>query len=140
MSVPRLRAYARETVVSEKFQAMVHLGMANSWMKDRFDLWIISQAFEIDQSRLAAAIARDGVGQRAVDNEASPTQPRQFCSETVIPILAGVASSVIIGRTATVRRARATTVRVGLCTSSMIPSCAAQEGAFERGTPRRLNM
>ena len=56
MPVPRLRGYARETVVAEKFQAMVDLGMANSRMKGYFDLWIISQAFEIDRSRLAGAI------------------------------------------------------------------------------------
>ena len=57
MPAPRLRGYARETVLAEKFQAMVDLGMANSRMKDYYDLWIISQAFEIDRSRLAAAIS-----------------------------------------------------------------------------------
>ena len=31
--------------------------MANSRMKDYYDLWIISQAFEIDRSRLAGAIS-----------------------------------------------------------------------------------
>jgi len=36
---PVLRAYSRETVVAEKFQAMVSLGMGNSRMKDFFDLW-----------------------------------------------------------------------------------------------------
>ena len=57
MPAPRLRGYARETVVAEKFQAMVDLGMANSRMKDYFDLWIIGQACEIERSRLAAAIS-----------------------------------------------------------------------------------
>ena len=57
MPAPRLRGYARETVVAEKFQAMVDLGMANSRMKDYYDLWIIGQAFEIDRSRLARAIS-----------------------------------------------------------------------------------
>ena len=57
MPAPRLRGYARETVVAEKFQAMVDLGMANSRMKDYYDLWIISQAFEIDRARLAGAIS-----------------------------------------------------------------------------------
>ncbi|MCY3985405.1 MAG: nucleotidyl transferase AbiEii/AbiGii toxin family protein [Roseovarius sp.] len=57
MPAPRLRGYARETVVAEKFQAMVDLGMANSRMKDYYDLWIISQAFEIDQSHLAEAVS-----------------------------------------------------------------------------------
>ena len=57
MPVPRLRGYARETVVAEKFQAMVNLGMANSRMKDYYDLWIIGRAFEVDRSRLAGAIS-----------------------------------------------------------------------------------
>jgi hypothetical protein len=33
LPAPRLRAYARETVIAEKFQAMVALGRANSRMK-----------------------------------------------------------------------------------------------------------
>jgi len=57
MPAPRLRGYARETVIAEKFQAMVNLGMANSRMKDYYDLWMISRAFEIDRSRLAGAIS-----------------------------------------------------------------------------------
>ena len=47
MPAPRLRGYARETVVAEKFQAIVDLGMANCRMKDYYDLWIIGQALEI---------------------------------------------------------------------------------------------
>ena len=57
MPAPRLRGYARETVVAEKFQAMVALGMANSRMKDYYDLWILSQAVDIDRSRLAKAVS-----------------------------------------------------------------------------------
>ena len=57
MPAPRLRGYARETVVAEKFQAMVDLGMANSRMKDYYDLWVISEASDIDHSRLAQAIS-----------------------------------------------------------------------------------
>ena len=57
MPPPRLRGYAPETVIAEKFQAMVDLGMANSRMKDYYDLWIIGQAFEIDPTRLAGAIS-----------------------------------------------------------------------------------
>ncbi len=38
MPAPRLRSYARETVVAEKFHAMVYLGTANSRMKDCYDL------------------------------------------------------------------------------------------------------
>ena len=44
MPGPRLLGYARETVVAEKFQAIVDLGKANSRMKDYYDLWTISEA------------------------------------------------------------------------------------------------
>jgi len=54
---PRLRAYARETVIAEKFQAMVALGRANSRMKDYYDIWLLSQSFQFDGDRLASAIA-----------------------------------------------------------------------------------
>jgi hypothetical protein len=54
---PRLRAYARETVIAEKFQAMVMLGRANSRMKDYYDIWILSRDHKFADDRLARAIA-----------------------------------------------------------------------------------
>lgn len=57
LPTPRLRAYARETVVAEKFQAMVALGRANSRMKDFYDIWLLSQSFPFEDDRLARAIA-----------------------------------------------------------------------------------
>ena len=53
---PTIRAYPPETVVAEKFEAMVKLGMANSRMKDFYDLWILGQDFEFTGSELANAI------------------------------------------------------------------------------------
>lgn len=54
---PRLRAYARETVVAEKFQAMVMIGHTNSRLKDYYDLWVLSRSYAFDDDRLARAIA-----------------------------------------------------------------------------------
>ena len=54
---PRLRAYARETVIAEKFQAMVMLGTANTRLKDYYDIWILARGGEIDAARLALAVA-----------------------------------------------------------------------------------
>jgi predicted nucleotidyltransferase component of viral defense system len=54
---PRLRAYAKETVIAEKFQAMVNLGRANTRMKDFFDIWLMAQSFSFEDDRLARAIA-----------------------------------------------------------------------------------
>lgn len=53
---PKLRAYPRESVVAEKLEAMVHLGIANSRMKDFFDIWFLAQMFAFDGRVLSAAI------------------------------------------------------------------------------------
>jgi len=42
---PSIRAYPRETVVAEKFEAMVMLGIANSRMKDFYDLYVLARDF-----------------------------------------------------------------------------------------------
>jgi predicted nucleotidyltransferase component of viral defense system len=55
-SAPKLRAYPIYTVVAEKFQAMVWLGIANSRMKDFYDLWFIMQKFPFEGEVLSAAI------------------------------------------------------------------------------------
>lgn len=54
---PHLRAYARETVIAEKFQAMVALGQANTRMKDFYDIWVLSRTGEFKDDKLARAIA-----------------------------------------------------------------------------------
>lgn len=56
MPLPHLRAYPPETVVAEKLQALVALGLLNSRMKDFFDLWAISETFAFAGSTLAHAI------------------------------------------------------------------------------------
>ena len=53
---PVLKAYPRETVIAEKFQAMVALGMTNSRMKDFFDLWVLSRDFAFNGATLVKAI------------------------------------------------------------------------------------
>jgi hypothetical protein len=53
---PRLWTYPRETVVAEKFEAMVKLGIANSRMKDFYDLWVMARDFEFEGVLLSRAI------------------------------------------------------------------------------------
>jgi len=53
---PCLKAYPRETVVAEKYQALVNLGIANSRMKDFYDLWIMAHQFNFDGLTLSEAI------------------------------------------------------------------------------------
>lgn len=53
---PRLRAYPRETVIAEKLQAMVMLGIANSRMKDFYDIFILGKDFEFNGPVLVKAV------------------------------------------------------------------------------------
>lgn len=54
---PMLRVYPVYTVIAEKYQAMVMLGMVNSRMKDFYDLAVIARRTELDGATLADAIA-----------------------------------------------------------------------------------
>lgn len=55
-SAPILRAYPKETTVAEKYEAMVSLGIANSRMKDFYDLWVLARDFEFKGDILSRAI------------------------------------------------------------------------------------
>ena len=54
---PRLFAYSLESIVAEKFEAIVSLGVANSRYKDFYDIYMLSGRFDFDGKDLAAAIA-----------------------------------------------------------------------------------
>ena len=69
---PELRAYPVQTVVAEKFHAMVVLGMQNSRMKDFYDLWVISRRFEFDGAVLSDAISATFVRRKTPLPESLP--------------------------------------------------------------------
>jgi hypothetical protein len=53
---PHIRAYPPETVIAEKLQAMVQLGIANSRMKDFYDLCTIAESLSFDLPTLARSV------------------------------------------------------------------------------------
>ena len=56
MPAPELRVYPQYTVIAEKFEAIVSLGMANSRMKDYFDLWVLLRNADLEPSILEQAV------------------------------------------------------------------------------------
>lgn len=52
----RVRMYSPETVVAEKLEAIVTLGIANSRMKDFYDLLVIFRMYELNNETLAEAL------------------------------------------------------------------------------------
>jgi hypothetical protein len=56
MESPWLKAYPPEVVITEKLQAMIQLGIANSRMKDFFDIWMLSREQNFVMPRLRRAV------------------------------------------------------------------------------------
>lgn len=54
---PLIRAYPAYTVVAEKFEAMVKLGIANTRMKDFHDVWFLTRRYKLDGATLRQAMA-----------------------------------------------------------------------------------
>lgn len=57
LPAPKLRAYPPETVMAEKFEALVKLGQANSRMKDFYDIWLLAREHAFKGDALPRAIA-----------------------------------------------------------------------------------
>jgi len=55
---PQLIGYPKETVIAEKFEAMVKLGQFNSRMKDFYDIHVLLRQFGFDAEVLSLAIQK----------------------------------------------------------------------------------
>lgn len=55
---PHLNGYPQESVISEKFEAMIKLGLLNSRMKDFYDIWLMMRWFELKGANLVEAIKK----------------------------------------------------------------------------------
>ena len=56
LPAPKLRSYPKYTVVAEKFHAVCLLGMANTRMKDYFDLWVLLTEGALEPTELRRAV------------------------------------------------------------------------------------
>jgi hypothetical protein len=56
LPAPQLRTYSKYTVVAEKFHAVCLLGMANTRMKDYFDLWVLLSEGALNPAELRRAV------------------------------------------------------------------------------------
>lgn len=63
---PKMKGYSMESAIAEKFQVMVRLDVLNSRMKDFYDIWMLSRAFDFRSETLAEAI------QKTFDNRNTP--------------------------------------------------------------------
>lgn len=80
---PVIAAYPPETVIAEKLEAMAVLGMANSRMKDYFDIYAMCRKMSFDGKVLAAAVRATFRRRRtAVPQALPPGLSREFSSNS----------------------------------------------------------
>lgn len=78
---PRLKGYSVESVVTEKFEAMVKLGLLNSRMKDFYDLWLLTRRFDFDGKNLVEALKKTFHHRQTPLPQASPLFAEEIYDE-----------------------------------------------------------
>ncbi len=68
---PELKGYTPQTLIAEKFESIVRLGLANTRMKDFYDIWRLTQQFTLDQEELSVII-RKVLKNRSTDTNEMP--------------------------------------------------------------------
>jgi hypothetical protein len=71
--------YSRESMIAEKVEVMVKLGILNSRMKDFYDIWMLSRQYNFDGRKLAEAIK-----QTFEQRKTKFVQPREIFSRKFI--------------------------------------------------------
>jgi predicted nucleotidyltransferase component of viral defense system len=56
LPAPNVNAYSKESIIAEKFQAIVSLGYVNTRMKDFYDIFALMSSFDFDYLTLKEAI------------------------------------------------------------------------------------
>jgi predicted nucleotidyltransferase component of viral defense system len=96
---PRVLMYPKETVVAEKFEAIVRFGETNSRMKDFYDLWVLASDFHFNGDTVSEAIENTfrqrkttlpkrvppGIHEAFVENPLKQTQWKAFVRKNEFP-------------------------------------------------------
>ncbi len=119
---PSLRAYPKATVIADKFEAMISLGLANSRLKDYFDIWVLLDQGEVLDFEVSLALANTckrrgtaipesvppGLTQRFGADPSSIAQWQAFCNRNglMAPALAEIVSTLGLRAMPIFQRAR----------------------------------
>lgn len=109
LPAPKLRGYSKETIVAEKLESLVALGVLNSRMKDYLDIWALSRQFDFEGLTLSNAIAKtlsnrgttivpDPIGLTSVfaDDQTKKAQWRGFVRKSRLDASAELSEVVVV--------------------------------------------
>lgn len=78
---PKLKGYPVESVVSEKYEAIVKLGPLNSRMKDFYDIWLMMRQFNFLEENLLEALKRTFAHRKTDLPDSKPLFVEEICDE-----------------------------------------------------------
>jgi len=78
---PHLRGYPPESIVSEKFEAMIKFGILNSRMKDFYDIWLMMHQFNFSGLHLVEALKRTFKHRKTILPEDRPFFAKEIYDE-----------------------------------------------------------
>lgn len=78
-----LLAYSAETVVAEKFEAMIKLGLLNSRMKDFYDVYTILTGSNLNDEDLRKAIRATFENRNTVYDDSHPIFSEEFRNDSI---------------------------------------------------------
>lgn len=78
---PHLKSYPAESVISEKFEAMIKLGLLNSRMKDFYDIWLMMRRFDFNGSDLTGALRKTFNHRKTDFPKGQPIFAEEICDE-----------------------------------------------------------
>lgn len=81
MDSPQVQAYSIETIIAEKFEAMIDLAQINSRMKDFYDVYRLLQGEQYEVMTLRQAIINTFTCRQTVAQSAHPLFMNEFASD-----------------------------------------------------------
>ncbi|MCB0531996.1 MAG: nucleotidyl transferase AbiEii/AbiGii toxin family protein [Saprospiraceae bacterium] len=82
LEAPEIQAYSVETVIAEKFEAMIDLGELNSRMKDFYDLYRLLQSGKFDLDTLEEAVKTTFENRQTPYTERHPLFEEKFATDS----------------------------------------------------------
>ena len=80
---PNIKAYSLETVIAEKFEAILSLSLINSRMKDFYDIYILSKEKDFNGKVLSKAIKATIENRKTEVKENHPVFEEKFANDKV---------------------------------------------------------
>ncbi len=81
MDAPAIKAYSAETVIAEKFEAMIDLSESNSRMKDFYDVYQLLSKKRFDPETLQRAVTQTFINRRTVVRRKHPLFETAFAND-----------------------------------------------------------